>query len=205
MSNPESSIQPVPAHGTHDREAEALAILNEISRQRAQSNYFFITINVVITTANFALLAFALSQPGTVLLQYFGIVIAFSFAVIGLPLAVYWVRELREFQETEETMFQALMDSERIYSDTGTLSRYWDRIGDRPKRTSAVFSNKFARVLPILFAALHVVPVYVILFFAMFPDRFFVAPFPSHAARAPVTSKLLSASRALNTRPATRN
>lgn len=151
--------------------AEGLAILNSIARQRATSTYFFIAINVAMAAVNFSLVSYCLSDAASLSQKYFGFAIAASFAFVGLPLGLYWARELRELSDIEQTMYQALMDQERIYSDRGTLSRYWDRIGDRPGRTSAVFDIRHARMLPMLFMCLQIVPLYVILALSLYSNR----------------------------------
>lgn len=168
MQSPESLALSTQSDGD---DAESLAILNGIARQRALSTYFFIAINVAMAAVNFALLTYCLSDTASLGQRYFGIAIGTSFAFVSIPMSLYWLRELREFKDIEETMFQALMDRERIYSDRGTLSRYWDRIGDRPYRTSAVFYIRHARMLPTLFMCLQIVPVYAFLTLSLYGDR----------------------------------
>lgn len=154
------------------RDAANLAVLNGITQQRQASNYAFIAINLFIISVDFALSIYCVQAPVGSVVRFYGLIVSAAFGTAALPLAIYWLRELREFQLLQETMFQSLMDEERIYSDRGTLSRFWDRVGDLPGRDSAVFSVKIAKLLPLLFVSLQIVPLYANLIFWMDHHRF---------------------------------
>jgi hypothetical protein len=90
-------------------------LLRESEAQRARSNYFFITINVVLLLAA----AFLLSEKLPLLYS------SILFATIGVFLSTYWRYEQRENHILHEVRFRTITDLERRSHPKGALEQEW--------------------------------------------------------------------------------
>lgn len=141
----------------------SVAMLDRLQWQRAVSNYFFIAVNFAIAFGNTLLVRAARDEIRTPLqLALFGAMPG-AICICAVFVCLYWLNEQREHLIRDEVRFRALMDKERIYTDRGQLSKEWDRIGDYPFRRTPVFFVKSGRALPVMFACLHLVPIYLLI------------------------------------------
>lgn len=121
-------------------------LLRESEAQRLRSNYFFVTINVVLLLAVSFLPEVV---PGSI---YASVL----FSTIGVFLTTYWVFEQRETHILHEVRFRTMLDLERRYYGKGALDEEWERLGDYPFRRSPVFFVSLSRALPLVFMMAHV-------------------------------------------------
>lgn len=116
-------------------------LLRESEVQRVRSNYFFITINVVLLLT----VAFLPGEPPS------SVYASILFSTIGVFLTTYWLYEQRESHILHEVRFRTMMDLERRSYNKGALEEEWERLGDYPFRRSPVFFVGISRALPLVF------------------------------------------------------
>ena len=121
-------------------------LLRQTSFQRLISNYFFITINLIIILIGY------LSTP--VIFENF--IIFLFISLIGIFLCIYWSQELREFYILNEVRFRTLMKMESVLIEHGALNMEWESLGEFKFRRSPIFFISLARYLPFAFILIHV-------------------------------------------------
>lgn len=135
-------------------------LLKQVSQQRSISNYFFITINVLIV------LTIYIFAPMTDIYPYVLTVLS----SLGIILCIYWYYELRELYVLNEVRYRSLIELEARLFKRGMFNSEWERLGDYKFRRSPVFYISFAKNLPLIFIWVH--GFNIALWFLIFKSRY---------------------------------
>jgi hypothetical protein len=145
-----------------ESDAQFVEIVDRESFRRSISNYFFMSINVIVFLANMSLATSQLGGKFPPTVTLISIVIMSS---VGYLLCVYWFYENRERSVRLEVTYRALMEREmQRGQDKGILTHQWEILGNMPFRRSTAPLFFITRYLPLAFCGVHSLPIYIGIF-----------------------------------------
>ncbi|MBV8739212.1 MAG: hypothetical protein JO007_18570 [Alphaproteobacteria bacterium] len=150
----------------------AYQLLGDIAKRRLTSNYYFISINLIILVISFILVLATvylstLAENGTSIKFFNGNILwrtatvsSSTLAILSFCLNFYWAKEQRENYRQHESLYRALISQEWDERGEGPLQRHWNYSGQQMRRSPVFFVNA-EFILPLVFAGAQFTPLVV--------------------------------------------
>lgn len=145
---------------SYDTYRQYIDLLQQTSKQRANSNYFFIALNTMVLIFDIFLT--------TISIQYQQFFLILLLSIIGIALCIYWLNEIRELHITEEVRYRILMEIERRFFKEGILNKEWRRLGEYSFKRSPVIFIRMGRLLPLLYIVGYFIQIFLFIYLYLF-------------------------------------